>query len=202
MVLKPLRKWKILHYARQRNTNTSWFFFLCEELQKHWPCVLLDASSKVSKETTDLSKIKQVSSSTPISSLQVFLYRTTLIMGTHHTPHPREDLLSVESLELSLSYLFSDTEKSCRLKLQPFPRDVLSPAMSWSQAFFSFQQCLGTKPPAYMQEQFLSIWYKMSHWKSAFAEHASLQAIAKWKRSGHSVSVLCRPNSEAHLHDQ
>lgn len=74
-------------------------YFACEELQKHWPYVTLDASSKVSKDTTDLSKMKQASPSTLISSLQVFLYKTMLIMWTHHTLHPREDLLSVEFLE-------------------------------------------------------------------------------------------------------
>lgn len=57
-------------------------FFLCEELQKHWPCVQLNASSKVSKGITDLNKMKQASSSTPIFSLQVFPYKTVPIMWT------------------------------------------------------------------------------------------------------------------------
>lgn len=73
--------------------------FLREELQKHWPCARLDASSKVSKDTTDLSKMKQASSSKPISSLQVFLYKTMLITWNHRTLHPQEDLLSLEFLE-------------------------------------------------------------------------------------------------------
>lgn len=115
-------------------------FFLCEELQKHWPSVQLDASSKVSKYTTDLSKIKQVSSSTP----NFFFANIYLQNYAHHVDSShlassgRPAVCAVP--RIYLSYLFSDTERSCHLKLQPFPLDVLSSATAWSQAFLSFQQ--------------------------------------------------------------
>lgn len=76
-------------------------FFLCEELQKHWPSVQLDASSKVSKYTTDLSKIKQVSSSTP----NFFFANIYLQNYAHHVDSSylasSGDLLSVQFLEFT-----------------------------------------------------------------------------------------------------
>jgi len=67
--------------------------------------------TKASKDTINLSKMKEASSSSPNPSLPIFLHEILLITRPHHTPHPQEDLPSVQVVGFVLVFICSDTEK-------------------------------------------------------------------------------------------